>query len=364
LKRAGGLWHKITSFDNLLAASRAARRAKRFKPNVLKFEHNLEYELLRLQEELVSKTYRPGPYREFYIHEPKRRKISAAPYRDRVVHHALVRVVEPVFERSFIYHSYACRRMKGTHRAVDAFERFLRAHEWCLKMDVEKFFPSIDHAILKGVVAQKIKCRDTLRLVALIIDGANEQEHIERWFPGDGLFTPAERRRGIPIGNLTSQFLANVMLDPLDHFVNETLRIGAYVRYCDDFALFADSKAVLREARQRITAFLQSLRLVPHPRKCHIFPARRGSPFLGYRVLRTHRRLLPEKITPLRRRILEKVDAYRAGGLTREKLVASLAAWEGHVRHAASGGLKRSLHSQLYNYMVSSRESGGRRLRG
>jgi len=341
------LWSRIVSFENILVASRAARRGKRFRESVLAFEHNVEREVLRLQDELLTKRWAPGPYREFYIHEPKKRKISAAPYRDRVVHHALVRVIEPIFERDFIAHSYACRRGKGTHRAIDRFEALLRSSPWCLKMDVEKFFASIDHKVLLGLVERKISCPDTLWLVRRIVDGSNPQERVWRYFAGDDLFTPVERRLGIPIGNLTSQFFANVMLDPLDHFVTEELRIDGYVRYCDDLAVFADSKERLLRARSEIVRFLAQLRLSPHRRKCHVFPARHGSPFLGFRVLRTHRRLLPEKVGLFRRRARRQAWRLQRGDLSLEAFRASIASWIAHVSAGDTWALRRSLLSQM-----------------
>ena len=250
MKRHGNLWPRMISFRNLLLASHKAKRGKRFRPSVAEFEFRLEPELLRLQEELRDKTYRPGNYRSFYIYEPKKRLISAAPYRDRIVHHALTGILEPIFEPTFIYDSYACRRGKGTHAAVDRCQQFARQFRYVLKADIRKFFPSMDHEILKERIARKIKDPGVLWLAALLIDHSNPQEPVFDWFAGDDLFTPSERRRGTPIGNQTSQFFANVYLDPLDHFVKERLGIKGYVRYVDDFLLFSDDRRQLAEARE------------------------------------------------------------------------------------------------------------------
>ena len=211
--------------------------------NVATFHFDLERQLNRLQDELRDKTYRPGPYRTFEIHEPKRRMISAAPYRDRVVHHALVNVLEPIYEKTFIADSYACRKGKGTHSAVQRGHEFARRYRYVLKADIQKFFPSLDHEICKELVARKIKDKQVIWLVAQIIDHSNPQEEVLNFFPGDDLFTPGERRRGIPIGNQTSQFFANVYLDPLDHFVKDRLGIKGYVRYVDDILVFSDDKS-------------------------------------------------------------------------------------------------------------------------
>src|SRR5262249_9952400 len=201
-----------------------------------------------------EKTYRPGPYRTFVIREPKPRFISAAPYRDRIVHHALTQVLEPIFERFFLPDSYACRPGKGTHAAVRRCQQFARRFRYVRKADVQKFFPSLDHQVLSGLLARKIRAPDVLWLAGRIIDHSNPQEEVALWFPGDELFTPGGRRRGLPIGNQTSQFFANVFLDPLDHFVKDNLGAGGFVRYCDDFLVFADDKSFLVAALPRVKA--------------------------------------------------------------------------------------------------------------
>ena len=156
MKSSKRLYHQVYAFSNLLQAAESARRGKRQKPYVARFHFNLEEALLRLESELKNFIYTPGPYKEFYIFEPKLRLISAAPYRDRVVHHALIQVIEPLFERMFIADSYACRVGKGTHRAVDRFTQFCRQNKYVLKCDIHKYFPSIDHDILYGMLCRKI----------------------------------------------------------------------------------------------------------------------------------------------------------------------------------------------------------------
>lgn len=211
MKRYGGLWPDIIEFENLLRAARQAQRGKRFRENVLAFNYHLERELFTLQRELAQHTYRPGAYRTFEIKDPKPRQISAAPYRDRVVHHALCNVIMPLLERSLIHDTYANRVGYGTHRALKRFTEWARSHRYCLQCDIQKYFPSIDHEILKELIRQKmIKCPETLWLIELIIDGSNDQIPVMEYFPGDDLLTPVQRRRGLPIGNLTSQFFANL----------------------------------------------------------------------------------------------------------------------------------------------------------
>lgn len=186
MKRYGKLWADVTAFSNLLLAARQAQKGKRFRENVLLFNYHLERNLEQLQQELRSKAYRPGPYKTFEIKEPKIRLISAAPYRDRVVHHALCNIIVPIFERSFIFDSYANRVGFGTHRALRRFTKFLRSSRYVLQCDIQKYFPSIDHAVLKNLVRRKLKCLDTLWLIDTIIDRSNEQEAVHHYFPGDG----------------------------------------------------------------------------------------------------------------------------------------------------------------------------------
>lgn len=253
-KRRGNLWPEVVSWQNLLLAYQRCRRRKRFKPDAVRFEFDWESNLIAIQRRLISGAYRPGRYRHFWVREPKRRKISAAPFADRVVHHAVVNVLEPVFEPGFVEDSYACRRGKGTHRAVTRAQQFARRYAYYLKTDVVKFFPNVDHAVLLERLRRRIKDAELLGLVQTIVasgEGILREEASQTFFPGDDLFARL-RPTGLPIGNLTSQFFANVLLDALDHYVKERLRIPGYVRYADDLVLFADSKSQLREAESAL----------------------------------------------------------------------------------------------------------------
>jgi RNA-directed DNA polymerase len=347
MKRHGHLWDQVISFEALLRAAERARKGKRFRPAATSFHFDQERALWQLHHELAAKTYRPGAYRSFLIHEPKLRQISAAPYRDRVVHHALVGVLEPIFERSFIADSYACRKDRGTHAAVRRCQHFARRFRYVLKADVRKFFPSLDHQVLKAAVAGKIKDRSVLWLIAQIVDGSNPQEAVLDWFPGDDLLSPAERRRGIPIGNLTSQFFANVYLEPLDHFVKERLRVRGYVRYVDDFLVFGDDKQQLAEVRERVRDFLVSLRLRLHPAKSVIFPVRCGIRFLGYRVFPTHRLLPKDNVRRFRRRVRAMQEQYAAGKMSFAEVYQRLMSWIGHAKQADTYRLRERLFDTI-----------------
>lgn len=335
------LFPKIVSFANLLEAAHKAARGKRERPNVLTFFRELEDNLFALREELLERTYRPGRYHTFSIYRPKARMISAAPFRDRVVHHALMNVIGPLLERGFIWDSYANRLGKGTHRAIRRFQWFQRRQAYVLQCDIKKYFPSIDHDILKAMIHRRIADASTLWLIDQIVDASNDQVFVCDYFHGDDLFAPTARRRGLPIGNLTSQFFANLYLTPFDHFVNEDLGCGAYVRYVDDFALFANSKHRLQEWRRVIANFLDSYRLRLHPRRVQISSCHVGKRFLGQILYRSHRRLPGENVRRFRRR-LRAWERFPP-----ENLAQRIASWIGHAEQADTRGLLRSFHSEV-----------------
>ncbi|UKO99516.1 RNA-directed DNA polymerase [Nostoc sp. UHCC 0870] len=351
MKRHGNLWHQITDFANLIQAARQAQKGKRYRENILNFNYNLEAELIKIQTDLKSKSYRPGRYKTFEIKEPKPRLISAAPYRDRIVHHALCNVIVPIFEPTFIHDTYANRIGFGTHRALNCFIKFARSSNYTLQCDIQKYFPSIDHTILKSLLRRKIKCPDTLWLIDTIIDGSNQQEPIIHYFPNDDLLTPLERRRGLPIGNLTSQFFANVYLNGLDHFVKQQLKASKYLRYVDDFALFSDDYEFLQTARYAIEEYLIHLRLKIHPIKSQLFATKEGATFLGFRVLPNSIRVRTENLRRARRRLREMQIDYAKGKIDDEKVSASLQSWYAHLDQ----GNTWTLRQKIFNSLVFSR---------
>lgn len=334
-----GLFEKLISWENLVAAARAARRGKARRPDVDAFHERQEANLVALRAALAAGTWRPSGYREHWIYRPKRRKISCAPYPDRIVHHALVRVLEPIWERRFIFHSYACRVGKGTHRAVRAAQGFARRHSHVLKLDIRKYFPSVDHEVARAVVRRHVRDPRVLALFDRVIDGANEQERVLHWFPGDDLFTPVERRRGLPIGNLTSQFLGNVLLDELDHFVTDALGLGAYVRYMDDVLVFGD-KTRLRAACARIRGLLAGLRLELNRPKVKMMPVASGFTFLGYRVFPSHLRITTTVKRRQQARLRALVRAAGRGTVGVADVRASLAGMLGHMKQADAWHLR------------------------
>lgn len=343
MKRYDNLWSEIISFENLLVASQKAQKGKRFRHNVLAFNYNLEAELLKLQAELANKTYTPGGYRTFEIVEPKRRMISAAPYRDRVVHHALCNIIVPLFDRTFIHDSYANRVGFGTHRALRRFTEFARSSRYVLQCDIKKYFPSIDREILKALVRRKLKCPDTLWLVDKIIDCGNAQEPVIEYFPGDELLEPLNRRRGLPIGNLTSQFYANIYLNGFDHYIKEQIKVQKYIRYVDDFALFADDRAFLADARLAVEEYLASLRLKIHPIKSQLFETKEGANFLGFRVFPDVIRVRTENLRRGRQRLRKMQLEYSQGKINLSKIIQSMQSWQAHLKQGNTWQLRKQI---------------------
>jgi len=329
----------VACFENLHRAYLKARKGKGRSDEALRFGYNLETELLRMQREILGGAFRTGTYRNFTVFEPKMRMISALPFRDRVVHHAICAIIEPIFERKFIHGSYACRIGKGTHKAVGKLKAFISSAgtacqggssggcgakaPYVLKCDIRKYFASVDHGILKGLLRKKIGCRGLLAALDNIIDS----------FP-----------QGIPIGNLTSQLFANIYLTELDHHITGTLRQRRYLRYMDDFVLVSCSKKGLHEAKRDISAFLgKKLRLALHGTKAVAFPSACGTPFLGYVVRATH-------ITPKRRTVMRfvqgakaKIRGYDGGRLPFSKLLESFNSWEAYLSHSRSFLLRQSI---------------------
>ena len=347
MKRYGNLWNQVTDFANLLDSAHKSQKGKRFRPNVLQFNYNLEAELIQLQAELRSKTYCPGAYRTFEIVEPKRRMISAAPYRDRVVHHALCSVILPIVEATYIQDSYANRLGFGTHRALRRFTHFTRSSRYILQCDIRKYFPSIDHEILKTILRRKLKCPDTLWLIDTLIDNSNEQEPIINHFPDDDLLTPLDRRHGLPIGNLTSQFFANAYLNGFDHFVKETLKATQYLRYVDDFALFSDDQDFLAEARLAIEQYLATLRLKIHPFKSQLFETRHGASFLGFRVLPDRIRVRANNLHRAKHRLKQLQFGCLQGKVSLQQLQHSLQSWQAHLAHGDTWELQQKIFTLL-----------------
>ncbi len=343
LKSFSNLYPKIYDFKNLHLAYLKARKNKRYKKEVLEFSSNLEENLVILQNKLIWKTYKTSPYKWFTVYEPKERLIMALPFRDRVIHHALCNIIEPIFERSFISDSYACRKGKGVHEGSKRLTVFLRRarRQWgdsvyCLAIDVQKFFPSVDHHILSSILSEKITCPDTLWLIEEILFSAGDKND--------------PKSSGLPIGNLTSQLWANVYLNEVDHFIKETLRIKFYIRYMDDLIVLESDKHKLAWIKEQIADFIKGRLLLKLNNRTVIFPARLGIDFIGYRTWPDYKLLRKSSIKRARKRFKKQASLVAAGELQPERFESSLASWIGYCSHADAHRIKNKLLEKINSW--------------
>ena len=333
MRRTGGLFEGAVTFPALCAAARRAARGKGKSASAARFLFDLEPEVLRLMRELEDGSYRPGSYRSFVLADPKPRTISAAPFRDRVVHHAVCAVLEPVFERSAVFDSYACRRGKGQRAALRRVQHFARRSQWYLKLDVQKYFENVDHAILKALLRRRLK---DARLLALL------DRMIEAGAPG----SPAGR--GLPIGNLTSQHFANFYLEPLDHFIQEELRPRGWCRYMDDFVLLSGDRDPLVAAHAAIDRFLRErLQLCLKRAGTLLLPVRDGVPFLGFRIWPRLVRFDAARARRFRARVRALERRWLTEALDEETKARSAQSLFGWAMHGDTREFRRSFLARL-----------------
>jgi len=328
----------MASPENLLAAATEAMRGKRSRPPAARFFARWETEALRLSEELQEGSYQPGRYTYFKIFEPKERVVAAAPFRDRVVHHALVRVLPPLFEPRFIEDSFACRPGKGTHAGVRRAAEFARRFPVGLKCDLRRYFPSIDHDILMSRLRRVVADPSVLGLIEKIL--ASHQESTRKKY-GGSLFDVSEVAVGLPIGNLTSQFFANVHLDGFDHFVKQQLRVKGYVRYVDDFLLFAEDRRTARAWGEAAREYLSGLRMEIHPDKYRVCDTSVGVDFCGFVVRADGRiRVRRASVRRFQKKFRERRWQWRRGECHATDVRATVRAWVAHAAHAQSWHLR------------------------
>ena len=332
MKTQKNLFERVFSFENLYMSYLKARRGKNNSSEVLEFTYDLENNLAALQKKLQNGTYRTGKYRCFTIFEPKKREISALPFKDRVVHHAVCNVIEPLFEKAFIFDSYACREGKGTHAGANRLQYFLRKNSkncFALKCDVKHYFPSVNHEMLKKMVREKIADKKLLALLDHIVDS-----------PGG--------KKGIPIGNLTSQLFANIYLNKLDYFIKQGLKAKHYLRYMDDFILLHESKKQLQCWKKQIEQFLHSIKLLFNEKKANVFPTCSGVDFLGYRLFAFHRLIRKSTVKRFLHRIKAKIRKFHSGEISFKKLTESFNSWEAYLGHGNSYALKKSIYRSCF----------------
>ena len=319
MKRLGNVYDRIIAPENLLIAFNKAAKGRRKYVVVRRAEAKLEANLAKLRQKLVDGSYMTGRYKSQVVFEPKRRTIHSLPFfPDRVVHHAILNVLGPYWDRMFIHDSYACRENKGQHAGSTRCMKMVRKHAYVLKCDISKFYHSIPHDVMKSVLRKKLKCPRTLALLDEIIDSSNTCVELSEG-------------RGVPIGNLVSQWLGNLYLHEFDLFVKHELKCMNYIRYCDDFVLFSNSKSELRMWSDKIRQFL-SERLQLRLSKCELFPVTHGVDYLGYRHFCDYILLRKSTAKRMRRRLAHVSRLLPTGNL--QRLMGQVASASGWLRHA------------------------------
>ncbi|SBS29129.1 Group II intron-encoded protein LtrA [Marinomonas spartinae] len=332
---APALFDQIYQFDNLISAAYSCRKNKSKAPSCLRYFDNLEENIIQMQNELIWKTYKTDRYRHFWVFEPKRRKISAPSFRDRVFQRAIYNIIMPIIDRRFIDDSYACRKNKGTHAGVDRAQQFVRQVEqqhgvaYALKADVSKYFSSIRHDTLKRLLRHHIQCEQTLELIDYVIDSGPCES------PGVGILP----------GSILNQIAANVYLHELDRYAKHTLRAQRYMRYIDDFIVVHHNKEYLHLALRKIEMFLERQLALTLNNKTQIFPVSkqngRSLDYLGYHIYSHTKRLRKSSV----KRIKTKIRKHAKGKITDDDMRKMAASWHGHAKHADSDGLIKSLNT-------------------
>lgn len=343
------LYHNLITKGNIFRGYKEFRIGKKHRKDVLKFEENRNNNLLILYEDLLNNTYQPGTYHGFYVKDPKVRLIHKAIIRDRVVHHIVSGVLEKIFEPTYIEHSYSCRKDKGTHKGVFAFQRMaLKASKnnsrvcWVLKCDVKKFFASVNHKILIEILTRKIQDKEFMDLLEKIIIS----------FYSDRT-TNISDKKGIPIGNLTSQLFSNIYMNELDQFIKHKLKVGHYIRYADDFVILLNNREQLLALIEPIEKFLNTkLDLELHPQKIILGKFSSGVDFLGYVVFPKY--ILPRTRTKKRllRKIRERINEYKLGMITEESLNQTIQSYYGFLTHANAYEFRKELENLIWFWLT------------
>lgn len=345
MRTHNNLYFYVANFYALDLAFKKARRGKKLTQAYLEFNFKLNDNLIVLEGKLLQDKYVTGPYTSFLVHEPKVRKITALQnFEDRVLQHAVMSVLEPLWEPSFIYDSYACRIGKGTHAGADRAQFFLQeclgkhGRIYVLKADVRKYFASIDHAVLKKLIRRKIADKHLLALLDEIIDSYHEEGK-----PG----------KGIPIGNITSQLFANIILDALDHLVKARMGEKWYVRYMDDFLIVHPDKQHLKRRLQEVEDFLEGTLKLELNHKTGIFPVSptngQGVDFLGYHLWPHKRRLRKSSLCRYKKRVRHLQRQYAKGKIGFEDMRPHIASWVAHSKHGdAYVAISKYLYSRPF----------------
>lgn len=333
------LYEGLCSYENLFLAFKRARKGKTTKDYVLVFERDLTDNLLQLRTELLFHSYLPKPLQNFILRDPKTRKISKSDFRDRIIHHALCNVIEPFFEKQFIYDSYANRVGKGTLRAIRRFDQFKRKvshnltrNAFVFKADIRHYFETVDHQLLLSIIQQTIKDQRVLWLIKIILDN----------------YHATKQGKGMPLGNLTSQFFANIYLNELDRFVKHILKTKYYIRYVDDFVILECSREKLEDYRWRVDLFLQEkLTLKLHPDKSRIIPLQRGTEFLGLKIFSHHKLLKQKNLRKFYQKRAVLSAAYDEGTANYDTIYDFLEGWLAYAKQANTYTLRQKILTEI-----------------
>ncbi len=329
MKKYKNLYGELCSEENLALAFKKAKKRKSRKPYVIEFNNNLDENLKILRDELLSEVYKPRPLRTFVIRDPKVRKIRKSYFVDRIVHHAICNILEPILEKRFIHDSFANRIGKGTLNAIKRFDKFkLKASKnntkncYVFKADVKHYFDEVNHSILINILRRKINDEKVISLISKVLN--NHSDKI-----------------GMPLGNMTSQFFANVYLNELDQFVKNELKAKYYIRYVDDFVILYDNKTILENYKEKIDSFLkEKLQLELHPTKSKILLLNKGIGFLGFRNYTYHRLLRKSNIRTMRKRINH--EDY-------DSICEFLEGWMSYANHANTYNLRSKITNTIEN---------------
>jgi len=334
MKRHGNLFNKITTTENIQLAYYKARKGKRWQRKVQDFEKDLDNNIENIRQSLINKTFDTAGYRTKTIYEPKEREIFILPFApDRIIQHALMNIIEPIWDSIMIYNNYACRVGKGIHAGSRKTMEYVRKNDYCLKCDISKFYPSVDHDILYNILQRKIKCTDTLWLIKNIIYS----------YPGG---------KNVPIGNYTSQWFGNMYLNELDVYIKHVLKCKDYIRYCDDFCLFHNDKKILNMMAKSIESFLLT-RLNLKFSKCDLFPVSHGVDFLGYRHFRKYILLRKSTAKRVRKRLSKLPQMLKNGKINKDQLRSSIASTHGWLKWANTYNFQLSIHINNLQGMVN-----------
>lgn len=358
------VYDNICEYEWLYQSHLEARKGKRYRNDILVFTDNLEENLIQIQNELLWETYSVGKYRSFYVREPKLRLVMALQYRDRIVQWAIYKKLYPFYDKTFIEDSYACRRNKGTHKAADRLQYWLRQvsrrpGQWYyLKLDISKYFYRVDHKVLLDILSRRIKDERLIRLLERIINSEDTCFGLPAGFsPEDCTEEMWLNDVGMPIGNLTSQLFANIYLNELDQLCKHELNLHFYVRYMDDVIILLDSKERLAEIKGIIEDFLNGNLHLDLNKKTAIRPAWTGVDFVGFRIFATHRKLKKQTARRMIRNVKRLCEGIQEGKVSKEELFRTAASYNGILEHCNSFGLRRKLNRIYIQYAYDPQEN-------